>query len=128
MTDLEGTTRSLLKKGFSKEEILSKIISEYRIYKEDTDEILKKMAEAIIDECIKSDYKGSDIFMEKLLSIPKADVTIGETEYNNKVACLHQLGGCTKNYNLAGIRLRRNCVGLKPVAIIDICHQNRLVR
>lgn len=79
MSDLEGLTRSLIEKGFSKEEIIARLVTEYLDYKNIDEESATSLAEAIYEECKKSDVKNvSDPFMRYLLDINKANVTIGK--------------------------------------------------
>ncbi|MHA1729056.1 MAG: AIR synthase-related protein [Promethearchaeota archaeon] len=87
MTDLEGLTRALLKKGRAKElskekvlkrEIIEKLIEEYKIYKKISENKARSLAEAVFDECVKSNYKGNDEFLKMLLEIPKSEITVGK--------------------------------------------------
>lgn len=78
MADLEGHTRTLLRKGLSKEEVIGKLIDEYKIYKEISDEKALLLAEAVFEECINSDYKGNDVFIKDLLEVPRSNITIGK--------------------------------------------------
>lgn len=79
MSDLEGLTRRLLEKGFTKEKIIGRLVNEYMDFKDIKQESAILLAEAIYEECIKSDIKAvSDPFMRYLLEINKANVTIGK--------------------------------------------------
>lgn len=80
MSDLEGLTRRLIKKGYSKERILKRLIQEYLDFKDDIDEsIASNYANAIIEECMKSDISSiSNRFIKELLDFNKAHVTIGK--------------------------------------------------
>ncbi|UCC18138.1 MAG: hypothetical protein JSV62_08440 [Promethearchaeota archaeon] len=79
MSDLEGLTRNLLKKGYSEQEIIGRLVQEYHDFKEIEESLAIKLAKAILDECIKSDPSSvSEIFVKDLLDINKAEVTIGE--------------------------------------------------
>ena len=51
MTDLEGTTRQLLDKKWSKDEIISKLVNEYLVYKEMSKERATQLALAVYEEC-----------------------------------------------------------------------------
>ncbi|MFX1375431.1 MAG: hypothetical protein ACFFA0_06445 [Promethearchaeota archaeon] len=79
MSDLEGLTRRLMEKGFTREEIIIRLVNEYMDFKDIDKESATSLAEAIYEECKKSDIKTvSDPFMRYLLDINKADVTIGK--------------------------------------------------
>ena len=79
MSDLEGLTRRLMEKGFTKEEIILRLVNEYMDFKDIDKESATSLAEAIYEECKKSDIKTvSDPFMRYLLDINKANVTIGK--------------------------------------------------
>ncbi|MFX1388041.1 MAG: hypothetical protein ACFE9M_12565 [Promethearchaeota archaeon] len=79
MSDLEGLTRRLMEKGFTKEEIIIRVVNEYMDFKDIDKESAASLAEAIYEECKKSDVKNvSDPFMRYLLDINKANVTIGQ--------------------------------------------------
>lgn len=79
MSDLEGLTRRLMKKGFKKEEIILRLVNEYLDYKDIEKESAISLAEAIYEECTKSDIRSvSDPFIRYLLGINMANVTIGK--------------------------------------------------
>ncbi len=79
MSDLEGLTRNLIKKGFSDQEILERLVQEYLDFKDIDNASAFKFAKAILEECKKSDISIiSDPFIRYLLDINKADVTIGK--------------------------------------------------
>ncbi|MFX1311063.1 MAG: hypothetical protein ACFFHD_00405 [Promethearchaeota archaeon] len=79
MSDLEGLTRRLMEKGFSKKEIIVRLVNEYMDFKDIEEESATLLAEAIYEECKKSDVKNvSNPFMRYLLDINKANVTIGK--------------------------------------------------
>ena len=79
MSDLEGLTRRLMEKGFSKEEIILRLVNEYMDFKDINKESATSLAKAIYEECRKSDIKTvSDPFVRYLLDINKANVTIGK--------------------------------------------------
>ncbi|MFX1500375.1 MAG: hypothetical protein ACFFDH_05355 [Promethearchaeota archaeon] len=79
MSDLEGLTRRLMEKGFSKEEIIVRLVNEYMDFKDIEEESATLLAEAIYEECNKSDLKNVlNPFMRYLLDINKANVTIGK--------------------------------------------------
>ncbi|MFW9879192.1 MAG: hypothetical protein ACFFG0_39435 [Candidatus Thorarchaeota archaeon] len=79
MSDLEGLTRRLMEKGFTKEEIIVRLVNEYLDFKNINKESATSLAEAIYEECKKSDIKTvSDPFIRYLLDVNKANVTIGK--------------------------------------------------
>lgn len=79
MSDLEGLTRRLLIKNKSDEEILKRLVQEYRDFKDIDQELAYKLAKAILTECKKSDIsKVTEPFIKELLGINKANVTIGK--------------------------------------------------
>ncbi len=79
MSDLEGLTRRLMEKGFNKEQIIGRLVKEYRDFKEIKKESAISRAEAIYEECKKSDIKSvSDPFMRHLLDINMVNVTVGK--------------------------------------------------
>ncbi|MHA1338512.1 MAG: AIR synthase-related protein [Promethearchaeota archaeon] len=78
MADLEGLTRQLLEKGFNKNYIIDKLVSEYLIYKNIEKEKAQILAEAVYEECIKSSKIPKDNFIKNLLKIPTSNVTIGK--------------------------------------------------
>ena len=79
MSDLEGLTRNLIKKGYSEHEILGRLVQEYLDFKDIDNASALKFAKAILEECKKSDISIiSDPFMRYLLDINKANVTIGK--------------------------------------------------
>jgi hydrogenase expression/formation protein len=79
LSDLEGLTRRLLEKGFTKKEIILRLVNEYMDFKDIKKESAISLAEAIYEECKKSDIKTvSDPFMRYLMDINKANVTIGK--------------------------------------------------
>jgi len=80
LSDLEGLTRRLIKKGYSKERILKRLVQEYLDFKDNIDEsTAKNYAHAIIEECMKSDISSiPDRFIKDLLDFNKANVTVGK--------------------------------------------------
>ncbi|MFW9877697.1 MAG: hypothetical protein ACFFG0_31810 [Candidatus Thorarchaeota archaeon] len=79
MSDLEGLTRRLMKKGIKKQGIIKRLVTEYMDFKDIDKESATSLAEAIYEECQKSDINlVSDPFMRYLLDINKAKVTIGK--------------------------------------------------
>ena len=79
MSDLEGLTRRLIKKGLNKEEIIIRLVNEYLDFKYIEKDSAVSLAEAIYEECKKSDIGSvSDPFIRDLLDINKADVTVGK--------------------------------------------------
>jgi hydrogenase expression/formation protein len=78
MTDLEGTTRQLLDKKWTKDQIIDKLVEEYLVYKEiDIDEATQ-LARAVLEECEKSEYTGKDPLVKEILDIPMANIAVGE--------------------------------------------------
>ncbi len=79
MSDLEGLTRNLIRKGFTKDEIIARLVSEYMDFKDIEKQSAIKFAEALYIECIRSDLNNiSDPFMRDLLEFNRANVTIGK--------------------------------------------------
>lgn len=79
MSDLEGLTRRLMKKGYSEGKILDRLTQEYIDYKDVTKKRAKKLAKAVLEECRKSDVSSvSNSFIKNLLSLNRAKITIGE--------------------------------------------------
>ena len=58
MSDLEGLTRRLMEKGFSKEEIIVRLVNEYTDFKDIEKESAFSLAKAIYEECKKSDINS----------------------------------------------------------------------
>ena len=79
MSDLEGLTRNLIKKGYSDEQILERLTQEYQDFK-DIDKLLALIySKAILGECKNSDInKISQSFIKELLDFNKAKVSIGK--------------------------------------------------
>ena len=68
MSDLEGLTRNLMKKGLNKEEIVTRLVNEYLDFKDIEKNTAISLAEAIYEECKKSDLTTvSDPFIRELL-------------------------------------------------------------
>ena len=79
MSDLEGLTRRLMKKNFSDEQILERLVQEYLDFKEIDDKKAFKLASAVVEECKNSDMsKTKDFLIRDLLEIKNANVTIGK--------------------------------------------------
>ncbi len=79
LSDLEGLTRNLLKKGFSDKKIIDRLLLEYNNYKDIDDQQAINLSKAILEECKKSDVSSiRDPFIKYLLNINKAGVTIGK--------------------------------------------------
>jgi hydrogenase expression/formation protein len=79
MSDLEGLTRNLLKKGKTDSEIIQRLIQEYHDFKDIDDQVAKEYAMAILEECKKSDLvKVSDPFIKELLGMNETNITVGE--------------------------------------------------
>jgi len=68
-----------MEKGFNKEEIIARLVSEYMDFKDIEEKSAIMLAEAIFEECKMSDVKSvSDPFMRYLLDINMANVNIGK--------------------------------------------------
>ena len=79
MSDLEGLTRRLMEKGFTKEEIIVRLVNEYMDFKDIEKESAISRAEAIYEECKKSDINSVlDPFTRYLLDINRANVSVGK--------------------------------------------------
>ena len=79
MSDLEGLTRNLMKKGYSEAQILERIVQEYQDFKEIDDYTALNLAKAILEECQKSDISKVSIpFIREILNINKANVSVGK--------------------------------------------------
>ena len=77
--DLEGLTRRLMKKGFSEQQILERLVQAYQDHKEIDDFTARIFAKAVLEECEKSDISSvSNTFIKELLEINKANVTVGK--------------------------------------------------
>jgi len=84
LSDLEGLTRNLIKKGYSERKILERIVQEYQDFKEIDDISALSYAKAILEECYKSDIsRVSNQFIRDLLDINNANVSVG----NQGVGC-----------------------------------------
>lgn len=78
LSDLEGLTRNLIKKGYSDGKILQRLVQEYFDFKEIEKESALRNAKAILEECKKSDLKSvSNRFIENLLKVNNSGVTVG---------------------------------------------------
>jgi hydrogenase expression/formation protein len=79
LSDLEGLTRNLIKKGYSGQDIIQRIVQEYHDFKDIENSLATKYATAILEECHKSDIGSlKDSFIRGLLDLNRANVTIGE--------------------------------------------------
>jgi len=79
MSDLEGLTRNLMKKGYSDDDILKRVIQEYQDFKEIDKDQAYKYAKAVLAECKASEIKNiKDSFIRKLLDINRANVSVGK--------------------------------------------------
>ncbi len=84
MSDLEGLTRNLIKKGYSERKILKRIVQEYHDFKAIDDISALNYAKAILEECYKSDIsRVTNQFIRELLDINNANVSVG----NQGVGC-----------------------------------------
>ncbi|MEM2143869.1 MAG: AIR synthase-related protein [Candidatus Jordarchaeaceae archaeon] len=83
MADLEGLVRRLYAKNFSKEEIISRLVDEIKIYKDLTDEEAYEMANAVFSETWTTINQKTTKEVEDIL------------QYSNCGATMHDLGvGC----------------------------------
>ena len=79
MSDLEGLTRNLIKKGYSDDQIIDRLVQEYQDFKEIDIDLATKYAIAILDECKKSDISNiQDSFLKELLNVQESGITIGK--------------------------------------------------
>lgn len=78
MADLEGLTRKLIEKKFSREEIINALVNEYLFYKSIPEETAKRLAEAVFKEVKNSNKKIEDPIIRELLKFPASGVTMGE--------------------------------------------------
>jgi len=79
LSDLEGLTRNLLKKGYTDQQVIQRLVQEYHDFKEIEDAPAFKLARAILEECQKSDINLiTDSFIKDLLDINKSEVTVGK--------------------------------------------------
>ena len=84
LSDLEGLTRKLIEKGKTKQEIIQRLIQEYLDFKDIDINNANRLANAVYEECIKSDIsKLPTSFIKNLLSINDASVSVG----NQGVGC-----------------------------------------
>ena len=58
MSDLEGLTRRLMKKGFTEQQILNRLVQEYLDFKDIDEKSALKLAKAVLEECQKSDIES----------------------------------------------------------------------
>jgi len=79
MSDLEGLTRRLIKKGYSDSRIVERLVEEYLDFKEIGKDEAVLLAKAVLEECKQSDIAPlKDEFVKELLDIPHSDVTVGK--------------------------------------------------
>lgn len=68
-----------MKKGYTDEEIINRLILEYQDFKEIDENSARKYASAVLLECRKSDIsKLSEGFLKELLGVNLAEVTVGK--------------------------------------------------
>ncbi|MFW9866527.1 MAG: AIR synthase-related protein [Candidatus Thorarchaeota archaeon] len=78
MSDLEGLTRNLIKKRYSDQQILDRVVKEYIDFKDIDDKLALTYAKAILEECRKSDISNvSNPFVREILEINLANVSVG---------------------------------------------------
>ncbi|MFX1258872.1 MAG: AIR synthase-related protein [Promethearchaeota archaeon] len=79
MSDLEGLTRKLMKKGYSEEEIIERLVKEYLDYKDIEKKTAFKLAKAVLEECRKSDILNiSNPFIKELLEVSFINISMGK--------------------------------------------------
>lgn len=79
MSDLEGLTRRLMNKGYSRDEIIERLIQEYLDFKDIDKSSAYKLANAVLEECRKSDINLiANPFIKKLLKVSNANVNSGK--------------------------------------------------
>jgi hydrogenase expression/formation protein len=80
LSDLEGLTRRLMAKiGVSDEKIVERLVQEYLDYKDIDKSSAYNLANAVLEECKKSNINLiSNTFIRELLDIHKADITVGK--------------------------------------------------
>jgi hydrogenase expression/formation protein len=79
LSDLEGLTRRLMKKGYSREEILERIVQEYIDYKDIHKSIALRYANAILEECKKSDINSiKNSFIKEILNFDRSNISVGK--------------------------------------------------
>lgn len=79
MSDLEGLTRRLLKKGLTDDNIIMRLITEYLDFKEIDRDLAFKFARAVLEECKKSVIENiSNPFVKKLLDFNKSNISVGK--------------------------------------------------
>jgi len=80
LSDLEGLTRRLMAKmGVSDENIVERLVQEYLDFKDIDKSSAYNLANAVLEECKKSDINIiSNTFIRELLDINKADITVGK--------------------------------------------------
>ena len=80
MSDLEGLTRRLMAKiGVSDENIVDRLVQEYLDFKDIDKSSAYILANAVLEECKKSDINLiQNTFIKKLLNIYEAKITVGK--------------------------------------------------
>ncbi|MFX1572166.1 MAG: hypothetical protein ACFFB0_05415 [Promethearchaeota archaeon] len=79
MSYLEGLTRNLIKKGYSKKQILERLVQEYKDFKTINQTSAFKLAKGILKECQRIDINViHDLFIKILLDVNKANVSVGK--------------------------------------------------
>ncbi|MGV9197272.1 MAG: AIR synthase-related protein, partial [Promethearchaeia archaeon] len=79
MSDLEGLARRSMDKGLSDEQIIERLVNEYLDFKEITRDKARILAEAVLEECKKSNIgEIANPFIKELLDIHKSNVTVGK--------------------------------------------------
>ncbi len=79
MSDLEGLTRKLIKKGYSDSQILERLVQEYLDFKDIDENLAFKLANAILEECKNSNIDYIlDPFIKELLEVNKSNVSVGK--------------------------------------------------
>jgi len=79
LSDLEGLTRKLIKKGYSDSQILERLVQEYLDFKDIDENLAFKLANAILEECKNSNIDYIlDPFIKELLEVNKSNVSVGK--------------------------------------------------
>ncbi|MFX1316890.1 MAG: AIR synthase-related protein [Promethearchaeota archaeon] len=79
MSDLEGLTRRLIKKGYSDNQIVDRLVQEYLDFKNIDNNSAFKYSQAILEECKNSDISYiSNPFMKELLEFSNSNVSVGK--------------------------------------------------
>ncbi|MFX1321536.1 MAG: AIR synthase-related protein [Promethearchaeota archaeon] len=79
MSDLEGLTRRLINKGYSERQIIERLVQEYRDFKDIDENLAYKLANAILEECKRSNIDSIlDPFIKELLEVNNSNASVGK--------------------------------------------------